>query len=292
MVILSGHASPHLAHSIAEKLNATLGEVELRKFPNGEKRVHIHTPVSNQDVVIVQSLSNPVDEHFVELLLLIDAAERAWLGYSLQDKTFLPGMPISARVIADSISNQFVHRVILADLHNPSVIGFFSVPSRVIDTFTLFSAHIKENLPDDIVVVAPDFGGLKRAHSYAEKLSAPLAHIEKTRNLQTGEVTIHSITGADLTGKVCVVIDDVVNSGSTVVEVAEALEQAGAKSTHFYVTHFLQVPGSEEKLINSPLQSIVITDSVRPSGGPQPEKITILSLTDSIINELLQIKNT
>ncbi len=255
------------------------------------------TPLHNEEVVIVQSLSRPVDEHFVELLLLIDAAERAgadtvtvvipWLGYSLQDKTFLEGMPISARVIADSISNQHVRNVILADLHNPSVAGFFSVPTRVLDTFPLFAQHIKDTVDSEFVVVSPDFGGLKRAHAYAELLNAPLAHIEKTRDLETGEVTVHSITGADLQGKACVVIDDVVNSGSTVVEVAEALEKAGAKSSHFYVTHFLYVDGSLEKLIASPLASIVITDSVSQSGGaPSSPKLTILSLVDLITQEL------
>lgn len=297
MVILSGQANQELVNRLAPKMGAVRGEVDLQKFPNGEKRVRILTPLQRKEVIIVQSLSNPVDEHFVELLLLIDAAERAgahstvvvipWLGYSLQDKTFLEGMPISARVIADSISNQHVQSVVLADLHNPSVAGFFSVPTRVLDTFPLFAKHIQENIDEDFVVVAPDFGGLKRAHSYAEKLNAPLAHIEKTRNLETGEVTIHSITGANIAGKACVVIDDVVNSGSTVVEVAEALQKAGAKSSHFYVTHFLYVPGSMEKLVASPLNSIVITDSISPSGGsPSSPKTTILSLVDLITKEL------
>lgn len=297
MIVLSGQANPQLADALASKMEAIRGEVDIQKFANGEKRIRIVTPLHNEEVVIVQSLSQPVDEHFVELLLLIDAAERAgaayvtvvipWLGYSLQDKTFLEGMPISVRVIADSISSQHVQNVILADLHNPSVAGFFSVPTRVLDSFPLFADHIQKTITEDFVVVAPDFGGLKRAHTYAERLDAPLAHIEKTRNLETGEVTVHSITGADIEGKACVVIDDVVNSGSTVVEVAEALEKAGAKSSHFYVTHFLYVQGSMERLINSPLQSIVISDSVSPSGdAPSSPKITTVSLVDLISQEL------
>ncbi len=297
MVLLSGQANPHLAKAVAEKLGATAGEVDIQKFKNGEKSLRIVTPVRDEHVVIIQSLSNPVDEHFVELLLLIDAAERAgaaettvvmpWMGYSLQDKTFQDGMPMSARVIADSISHQHVHQVVLADLHNPSVAGFYSVPTRILNTFPLFAQHIRQHVDQDFVVVAPDFGGLKRAHSYAQQLNAPLAHIEKTRNLETGEVTIHSLTGADIQGKACIVIDDVVSTGSTVVEVAEALEQAGAKSSHFYVTHFLYVPKSLERLTNSPLNSIVITDSVSPSGGfPESPKLTMLSLADTITNEL------
>lgn len=279
MKLLSGSSNYPLAEKIAAKLNLPLIETELAEFANGERRVWIKEQLAGEDVVIIQSLSAPVDTHIMEFLLLTDATERLgarsihavipWLGYSLQDKVFVPGEPIAAKVVANLVSTAHIDRVYLLDLHNSSTPGFFSIPSAHLSAMDLFITDIKTKFADkNIIVASPDFGGLKRARQFATALKTDLVNIDKTRDLRTGEVTAVGLQGV-VKNKVVLLFDDVIVSGSTVVETSQLLKEQGAEQTHFFATHGPLVPTAIEKLNASTLDSLTITNSINHAQLPQ-----------------------
>lgn len=272
MKLLAGSSNPDLATALSATLSTPLVSVEISKFANGEKRVRIAEQLAGEDVVIVQSLTEPVDEQIIELLLLIDAVERLgvhdvhllvpWLGYSLQDKVFLPGEPIAAKVIANLISNSYVRRTYLLDVHNTSIPGFFSVPTVHLSATDLFVADVKERFAgQEVIVASPDFGGLKRARQFAALLECPLVNINKHRDLQTGEVTAVEVHGS-VAGKKVIMFDDVIVSGGTVKETAELLKNTGAEEVHFYASHGLFVGQARELIADAPVDSLTITNSI------------------------------
>lgn len=295
MLIFSGSSNPQLATKIAEISEAIPGEVMIETFTNGEKRVRILSDVRGKPVVLVQSFSHPVDTHIMEFLLIADALERAgarriisvipWMGYSLQDKVFLDGEPIAARVVADLISHAYTKRVLLLDLHNSSIPGFFSVPTQHIRALSLFETYVKNQFSmDEVVVVSPDFGGIKPARVFADRLHVKLAHIDKHRDLESGEVTTVGVGGHRVDGKICLVFDDVINTGGTVVEVAKYLKQHGAKQVHFCVSHGLLAGEGLRKMEDSSIDSVVITDSI--AHAHLPEKIKVLSVAPLFAEQL------
>lgn len=295
MLIFSGSSNPALAQKIAEKAPAILGEVMIETFKNGEKRVRILSDVKGQEVVVVQSFSQPVDTHIMEFLLMTDALERAgaervvavipWMGYSLQDKVFVEGEPIAARVVADLISHAYTKRVILLDLHNSSIPGFFSVPTQHARAIDLFEQYAKEHFQmNDVVVISPDFGGIKQARVLADRLHVNLANVDKHRDLNSGEVTTVGIAGDSVEGKICLVYDDVVNTGSTVIQVAKFLKEKGAREVHFMVSHGIFAGDSMKKMVDSVIDSIIITDSIAHS--ELEEKVKILSVDQIFADEL------
>lgn len=282
MKLLAGSSNHLLAQSISDILNIPLVETEISQFPNGEKRVWIQEHLAGEDVVIIQSFSRPVDEHIMEFLLLTDAVQRLgakdihavipWLGYSLQDKVFLPGEPIAAKVVADLVSHANIDRVYLLDLHNSSTPGFFSVPSVHISAMELFAASVRERFVDrDIVVASPDFGGLKRARQFATLLGTDLINIDKHRDLKTGEVTAVGLHGS-VQNRVVILFDDVILSGSTVKEASDLLKREGASETHFFATHGLFVKDALTSLEQSSIDTITITNSIAQTHVPQKIK--------------------
>jgi len=237
MKIVSGSSNLSLAKSIAQHLGSDVIDVEISHFHNGEKRVWIKEPVRGQNIILVQSFSAPVDEHIIEYLLLCDALERygarhvnvviPWLGYSLQDKVFRDGEPIAAKVIADLVSHSYAKRTFLLDLHNSSTPGFFSVPTQHLTALDVFTEYAQKNFDlKNCVVASPDFGGLKRARTFAERLQVNLTKIDKQRNLHTGEIMDMGLNG-EVKGKTVLIFDDLINSGSTVVSASEILKQHG-----------------------------------------------------------------
>lgn len=272
MKVIAGSSNPDLAKKIATQLKADWVMVEIAKFANDEKRLKIVNSVQGEDVVIIQSFSAPVDEHIVELLLLTDALERMgarqinvimpWYGYSLQNRVFHDGEPLSAKVVANLVSNSYIHRVFLLDVHNTSIAGFFSVPTHHLSALPLFVDYARQHFDlKHSIVTSPDFGGLKRATQLAKTLKLDLANIKKTRNLQTGEIIKMELHG-DVTDKTALVFDDVIVSGSTFIEATQVLKKAGAKEVHFLATHGLLVNDAKDKLQDSELDSVVITNSI------------------------------
>ena len=283
MKVISGSSNQVLAASLAKQLELDLIPVEISSFANGEKRVHITEPTHGENIVLVQSFSQPTDENIMEFLLLADALERQgarhvnlvlpWMGYSLQDKVFRPGEPIAAKVVANLISQAYVKRVFLMDLHNTSTPGFLSVPSHHLTAQTLFETYLRENFsPPESVIASPDFGGLKRARVFATALGLDLVNIDKHRDLSTGEVSVKSLHG-EVAGKDVFLLDDVIMSGSTAVEAARVIKEQGARSVHFFATHGVFVPGALEKLAGPELDSIVITNSIAHTDLPSKIKV-------------------
>lgn len=294
MRLISGTSNPALAEKLASKLQIPLVETEISTFANGEKRVWIKEKLDGQDVVVVQSFSDPVDEHIIEFLLLSDALERLgvrdihviipWLGYSLQDKVFRPGEPIAAKVIARLISHAYVKRVYLIDVHNTSIPGFFDVPCSHLSAMELFAANVRERFDvANIVVASPDFGGLKRARQFANLFDAPLVNIDKHRDLETGEVTAVGLHGK-VKDKTVVLFDDVILSGGTVTEAAGMLKEEGALETHFFATHGLFTDSALAKLESSAIDSITITNTI--AHERVPAKIQTLDLAPLLADTL------
>lgn len=294
MKIISGTSNRPLSLSIAQKLNLKLVDVEISKFKNGEKRVWVKENLQGENVAVIQSFSQPVDEFIIEFLLIVDALERAgarhvnavlpWMGYSLQDKLFREGEPMSAKVIANLISNSYIKRVHLLDLHNTSIPGFFSIPTHHHSPMELYKKHVKKNLDHkNAIVVSPDFGGIKRARTFAHDLELELASVDKHRDLSSGKVTPMGISG-NVAGKVCLIYDDLINTGSTVVEVAKFLKQQGALEVHFLVTHGIFAGNGLTLMNDASINSVIITNSITHS--QLPEKIVVLDTAEVFVKAL------
>jgi ribose-phosphate pyrophosphokinase len=298
MKLLAGSSNLPLAQKVSAKLGLPLVEVETATFTNGERRIWIQEQLAGEDVVIIQSFSNPVDEHIMEFLLLADATERLgarnihavipWLGYSLQDKVFMPGEPIAAKVVANLVSTANINRVYLLDLHNSSTPGFFSIPSAHLSAMSLFVDEVHQRFAGkNLSVASPDFGGLKRARQFASVLETDLVNIDKTRDLRTGEVTAVGLQGS-VKDKVVLLFDDVIVSGSTVVETSELLKQEGATEVHFFATHGPLVPEAIQKLANSSIDSLFVTNSIQHTELPENcREVDISGLIVSSLQEWL-----
>lgn len=294
MKILSGSSNRPFAQAVAEKLGLTLTNVEISTFANGELRVWIKEPVKGENIILVQSFSHPTDEYIIECLLLIDALERMgarhvnvvipWMGYSLQDKVFRDGEPIAAKVVANLISKTYVKRAFLLDLHNSSTPGFFEIPTEHLSALNVFAEYAEQNFDlSNFVIASPDFGGLKRARVFAERLDLDLINIDKHRNLHTGKVEAMGVSG-EVEGKSVIIFDDLINSGSTVVSAAEILKQEGAKEVHFFATHGPLVPTAYHILEESLIDSVVVTNSINHHG--HSGKVKTLDVSGLFANEL------
>lgn len=287
MKIISGSSNPDLARRIAHHLSLDLLEVEITHFANGEKRVWVKDSVKGQNIIIVQSFSQPVDEHIMEFLLMVDALERGgarhinavipWLGYSLQDKVFRDGEPIAAKVVANLISNAYIKRGFLLDLHNSSTPGFFSIPVQHISAIDYFVRYCEQHFDlENALVASPDFGGLKRSKVFSEKLGLELIKIDKYRDLQTGDIVEMGVNG-DVTGKVVILFDDIINSGSTVVNAAEILKQSGAREVHFLASHGIFADNGLDTVAASQVDSVIVTNSIAHKSLPKQVKILDVS---------------
>lgn len=272
MKLISGSSNLTLARSLGQQLGLPVAEVESSTFGNGERRIWIKDSVKGENVVLLQSFSQPTDSHIMEFLLMADALERMgarhvnavipWLGYSRQDKVFRDGEPIAAKVAADLISNAYIKRVFLLDLHNSSIPGFFSIPTQHLSALELFAVYVTQNFDlKDFVVASPDFGGLKRARTFADALGLPLVNIDKHRDLTTGKATAVGMSG-DVAGKSVLLFDDIIDSGGTVITTTDLLKENGAQAVHFLATHGPLVSSAFEKLENSSVDSVIVTNSV------------------------------
>jgi ribose-phosphate pyrophosphokinase len=294
MKLIAGSSNIPLASSIAQSLGLPLMDVEISHFPNGEKRVWIKEEILGENVILVQSFSEPTDQHIMEFLLLTDALERLgvrhinlvlpWMGYSLQDKVFRPGEPIAAKVVANLVSTSYVKRVFLLDLHNSSTPGFFSIPAHHLTAQNLFIKHIRQNFDlSQTVIASPDFGGLKRARTLAEKLGVELVNIDKHRNLHTGVATAMGLNG-EVAGKTVIMYDDVINSGSTIVAGSQLLKEQGAEKVIFVTTHGPLVPAGYHNLQLAPVDEVLVTNSIfHPQTLP---KLTVLDVGSTFADAL------
>jgi ribose-phosphate pyrophosphokinase len=272
MKILAGNGNPDLAQAIADYLDMKLTAASVRRFADEEIFVEVHENVRGEDVFVVQPTAAPANDNLMELLICIDALRRAsarritavvpYFGYARQDRKPGPRTPISAKLVANLITKAGADRVLSVDLHAGQIQGFFDIPTDNLYAAPVIAADIEARLgKQDLVVVSPDVGGVVRARALAKRLgNAPLAIVDKRRE-RAGESEVMNIIG-DVSGKMCVLVDDIVDSAGTLCNAAAALLAAGATGATAYVTHGVLSGGAVARVDGSALTELVITDSI------------------------------
>ena len=296
MKIFSGSSNIALAQSIAKNLTIPLGKSELTYFPNGECRVWLKEKVEGEICIVVQSLSVPVNDHIIQFLLIVDALYRMgaskilavipWIGYSPQDKIFRYGEPLSAKVIGSVISRSLVDRIFTFDVHNESIIGFFSKPLEQLTCDQLFTDYLKKNIDlTSTIVVCPDLGAIKRSRSFSRKLKVDYFVIDKTRNPKTGQVDIHGISGS-VKNRVCLLFDDFISTGQTAILTASFLKKNGAQKVIFSSTHHFDIKNVSGQLQQSSIDQILISNTISVKSATSYSKIKVLDVSDIITKSL------
>lgn len=297
--LFTGNANPALARHIAEELNTTLGRITVTHFSDGEICIKIEESARGLDVFLIQPTCQPVNDNIMELLIMIDAFRRAsarritvvlpYYGYARQDKKIKPREPVTARLIANLISGAGANRVLCVDLHAGQIQGFFDVPVDHLYAGPLIADEIKRRglSNGNTVVVSPDVGGVARARALAEHLGTPIAIIAKRRP-EANKVEIMELIG-DVAGKTCVMIDDMIDTGGSIVQGAQALVERGAKTVHACVTHGVLSGQAIERVQNSVLESLLITDTIPLPPNKQSDKIEVLSVAGLLADAIRRI---
>ena len=272
--LVSGNSNPVLAAAIAAELGLALTKTVVRRFADMEIFVEIQENVRGSDVFILQSTSYPANDHLMELLIITDALRRAsarritavvpYFGYARQDRKSGSRTPISAKLVANLITHAGVDRVMTLDLHAGQIQGFFDIPTDNLYAAPLMVRDIKERFdPTKLMVVSPDVGGVARARGLAKRINTPLAIVDKRRE-RPGESEVMNVIG-EVGGYTCILVDDMVDSGGTLVNAADALLAHGATEVYAYITHGVLSGGAATRIASSRLKELVITDSIQPT---------------------------
>lgn len=270
MRIFTGSSNPKLAKDICSQLGVELGSVKVSRFKSGEIYVNYEESIRNCDVFIVQSLSHPINEMFVELLVMIDAAKRAsahtvniivpYYGYARQERKSAPREPISAKMVADVLTTVGANRVITMDLHAPAIQGFFNIPVDHMTALDLISQYLRSKNIANPVIVSPDAGRASTAEKLANHLDSPFAIMIKKRPSHNESVITHVI--GDVEGKTPIIIEDIIDTGTTIVNVVEGLKERGAEDVYVCATHGLFSSDALERLNHPNIREVVVTDSI------------------------------
>ena len=274
MHIISGNSNPILANEISSELKEKVIDVTVTKFSDQEVFVEINENVRGKNIFIIQSTSMPANDHLMELLITIDALKRAsaqtvtavipYFGYARQDRKVGPRTPISAKLVADILTTAGIDRLLTLDLHAGQIQGFFDIPVDNLYAAPVFTKDIKKNYQNkDIVVISPDVGGVVRARGIAKRIDGDLAIVDKRRD-KANVSEVMNIIG-DINGRDCIIVDDIVDTAGTLCNAAEALINSGAKSVSAYITHGVLSGPAVERIKNSKLNELVITDSIAPT---------------------------
>ena len=272
--LVAGNSNPVLAREIADWLQLGLTKASVRRFADMEIFVEVQENVRGSDVFIIQSTSYPVNDHLMELLIITDALRRAsarritavipYFGYARQDRKVGSRAPISAKLVANLITNAGVDRVMTLDLHAGQIQGFFDIPTDNLFASPVMVRDIREKFDlANVMVISPDVGGVARARGLAKRINTPLAIVDKRRE-RAGESEVMNVIG-DVAGYTCILVDDIVNSGGTLVNAADALLANGAKDVYAYITHGVLSGGAAARIAGSKLKELVITDSIEPT---------------------------
>jgi ribose-phosphate pyrophosphokinase len=292
MKLVAGNSNRPLAHAIAAYLKTPLTQCLVRRFADMEIFVEIQENVRGEDVFVIQPTSYPANDNLMELLILIDALRRAsarritavipYFGYARQDRKTLPRTPISAKLVANLITHAGVDRVLTVDLHAGQIQGFFDIPTDNLYAAPVMVRDIRKRFDgSDITVVSPDVGGVVRARGLASRIGAPLAIIDKRRE-QPGESEVMNVIG-NVSGRTCILIDDIVDSGGTLCNAAEALVASGAVSVVAYITHGVFSGGSVARIMASKIEKLFVTDTIVPTEAVRiSSNIEVLSLAGLI----------
>jgi ribose-phosphate pyrophosphokinase len=268
--LFSGTANPELARKIADHIGVKVGEAKLQRFADGEVYFQLLENVRGVDVFVVQPTCYPVDQHLVELLVMIDALKRAsaaritvvvpYYGYARQDRKDRPRVAISAKLIADLLTTAGANRALFVDLHAAQIQGFFNIPVDHLFASPVLVSYFRDLALPNLIVVSPDAGGVERARFFAQKMGAPLAIVDKRRT-DINVAEIMNVVG-DVTGKTCLIIDDIIDTAGTLVKTVDALYAAGAAGVHACASHAVLSGPAIDRIANSRLEQLVVTDTI------------------------------
>jgi len=298
--VFSGRANPGLAEKVAEALGDGLGKVAIGSFPDGETTVRIDEDVRGRDVFIIQPTCPPVNEHWMELLILVDSFRRAsaarinavipYYGYARQDRKDTGRVPITAKLVANTLTTAGVDRVIALDLHAAQIQGFFDIPVDHLHAFPVINNYVRSlNIPPaDLVVLSPDEGNVKRILRHQTKLGGTIAIVDK-RRISGSEVKQVNIIGGPLDGKVCVIFDDMISTAGSIVGAAEIATRFGARAVYACATHGVLCGPAVERIRSSPLTEVVITDTIPVADADRLPNLRVLSVAPLIADAIKRI---
>ena len=302
MKILTGNSNKQLSNKISKNLKNKLVNTSIRKFADGEIYIEINENIRGNSIFIIQSVSSPANDNLMELLLCIDALKRSsaknitavipYFGYARQDRKVVPRTSISAKLVSNLITKAGADRIVTIDLHSGQIQGFFDIPVDNLFATPIFARHIKKKLKTkNLICVAPDVGGTARARALGKMLNVELAIVDKRRPAP-GKSEVMNVIG-NVKGKTCILVDDIIDSGGTIVNAAAALKKRGAKDVHVYVTHGVLSGNATDKIKKSNIKNLVITDTIDNSNKVKNTKnIEVLTISNLVGEAIKRISNS
>ena len=302
MKLLTGNSNKSLSQKISKFLKTKLVHSSIKKFSDGEIYIEINENIRGNSIFLIQSVSSPANDNLMELLLCIDALKRSsaknitavipYFGYARQDRKVAPRTSISAKLVSNLITKAGADRVVTVDLHAGQIQGFFDIPVDNLFATPIFSRHIKKNIKGkNLICVSPDVGGVERVRALARKLDLGIAIIDKRRPAP-GKSQVMNVVG-NVNNKTCIIVDDIIDSGGTIVNAAQALLDRGAKEVHVYITHGVLSGEATEKIKKSKIKNLVITDTIDNSSKLKKAKnIEVLSICNLLGEAIKRISNS
>ena len=302
MKILAGTSNLKLCKDIARNLKLKLVNTNIKRFPDNEIYVEINENIRGNSIFVVQSTSNPVNDNLMELLICIDALRRSsaknitavipYFGYARQDRKVVPRTAISAKLVSNLITDAGANRILSVDLHAGQIQGFFDIPVDNLFATPIFARHIKKNIKtNNLVCVAPDVGGVERTRALSRRINVGIAIIDKRRPTP-GKSEVMNIVG-NVKHKICVIVDDIIDSGGTIVNAAKALKDKGAKEIYVYITHAVLSGSAVDKIKESQIKKLIITDTIDNSKKIKiSKKIEVISFAPMISEAIKRISNS
>ncbi len=302
MKIITGNSNKHLSLKISKYLKNRLVRSSIRRFSDGEIYIEINENIRGNSIFVIQSVSSPANDNLMELLLCIDALKRSsaknitavipYFGYARQDRKVVPRTSISAKLVSNLITKAGADRVVTIDLHAGQIQGFFDIPVDNLFATPIFARHVRKKIKNkNLICVAPDVGGTERARALGKFLHAGLAIIDKRRPAP-GKSEVMNVIG-NVKGKTCIIVDDIIDSGGTIVNAAKALIERGAKEVHVYVTHGVLSGKAVRNIKNSKIKRLVITDTIDNSDKIKDVKnIEILTISQLVGEAIKRISNS
>jgi len=302
MKVLAGTSNLKLCNDIARQLKLKLVNSNIRRFADGEIYVEIKENIRGNSIFVVQSTSNPSNDNLMELLICIDALRRSsaknitavipYFGYARQDRKVVPRTAISAKLVSNLITNAGANRILSVDLHAGQIQGFFDIPVDNLFATPIFARHIKKKLElKNLICVSPDVGGVERTRALSRKINTSIAIIDKRRPTP-GKSEVMNIIG-DVKNKACVIVDDIIDSGGTIVNAARALKEKGAKDVFVYITHAVLSGTAVEKIEKSTIKKLITTDTIDNSKKiKKSKKIEVLSIAPMMSEAIKRISNS
>ncbi len=302
MKVLAGTSNPKLCKDIAKQLKLKLVNTNIKRFADDEIYVEINENIRGNTIFVIQSTSNPANDNLMELLICIDALKRSsaknitavipYFGYARQDRKVVPRTAISAKLVSDLITNAGANRILSVDLHAGQIQGFFNIPVDNLFATPTFARHIKKTIKlNNLICVAPDVGGVERTRALSRRLNTSIAIIDKRRPAP-GKSEVMNIVGS-VKGKNCVIIDDIIDSGGTIVNAAKALKNKGAKDVYVYITHAVLSGEAVDKIEKSQIKKLITTDTIyNVKKIIKSKKIEVISMAPMISGAMKRISNS